>query len=75
MRLVHTNLHISLHAGDWINQLFTHQACVFEYQAQYKKANSILTTIIKEALSKCHISKGLYQAFSKFQLQKYAKQS
>jgi hypothetical protein len=51
-----------------------HQACVFEDQAQYKKANSILTFIINEAKSKCHISKGSYEAISQFQLQVHDKQ-
>jgi hypothetical protein len=46
-----------------------HQACVFENQAQYEKANSILTSVIKEALKKHHIGKGLYEAISQFQLQ------
>jgi hypothetical protein len=40
-----------------------------------KKANSILTSIIKEALKKNHISKGLYEAISQFQLQVNEKQS
>jgi hypothetical protein len=52
-----------------------HQACVFDYQAQYENANSILTSIINEAKSKRHISKGLYEAFSKLQLQVHNKQS
>jgi hypothetical protein len=52
-----------------------HQACVFENQAQYEKANSILTSVIKEALKKHHISKGLYEAISQFQVQLNEKQS
>jgi hypothetical protein len=55
--------------------MFMHQACVFENQAQYKKANNILTSVIKEALEKHHISKGLYEAISQFQLQLNKKQS
>jgi hypothetical protein len=46
-----------------------HQACVFENKAQYKKANNILTSVIKEALKKCHIGKGSYEAISQFQVQ------
>jgi hypothetical protein len=45
-----------------------HQACVFENQAQYAKANNILTSVIKEALKKCHIGEGLYEAISQFQV-------
>jgi hypothetical protein len=41
-----------------------HQACVFENQAQYKKANSMLTFAIIEASKKHHIGKGLYEAIS-----------
>ena len=52
-----------------------HQACVFGNQAQYKNANSILSFIIKEALKECHISKGLYEVLSQFQLQVNEKQS
>ena len=52
-----------------------HQACVFENQAQYKKATSILTSVIKEALKKCYIGKGLYEAISQFQVQLNKKQS
>ena len=70
---MHTNYHISLYARDWIFQLFLHQACAFENQEQYNMANSILTTIIKEAFSKRHINKGLYKAFPKFQLQLHDK--
>jgi hypothetical protein len=50
------------------------QTCVFENQAKYQKANRILTSIIKEANSKLHISKGLYKAISQFQLQVKEKQ-
>jgi hypothetical protein len=46
-----------------------HQACVFENKAQYKKANILLTSVIKEALKKRHIGKGLYEAISQFQVQ------
>jgi hypothetical protein len=52
-----------------------HQACVFENQAQYKKANRILTSVIKEALKKHHIGKGLYEAIFQFQVQLNEKQS
>jgi hypothetical protein len=52
-----------------------HQACVFGNQAQYEKANSILSFIIKESLKKPHIGKGLYQTISQFQLQLNKKQS
>jgi hypothetical protein len=52
-----------------------HQACVFENQAQYKKANNILTSVVKEALKKCHISKGFYEAISQFQVHLNEKQS
>jgi hypothetical protein len=51
-----------------------HQACVYENQAQYKKANSILTSIIKEVLKIRHIAKGLYEAISQFQFQLNEKQ-
>jgi hypothetical protein len=63
------------HAGDWIYRLIIHQACVFENQAQYKKANSILTSVIKEALKKRHIGNGLYETISQFQVQLNKKQS
>jgi hypothetical protein len=46
-----------------------HQACVFRNKAQYKKANNIFTTIIKEALKKRRIGVGLYEAISQFQIQ------
>jgi hypothetical protein len=62
IKQMHTNSHNSFHAGDWIYQLFIPQAFVFEIQAQYKKANSIL------------ISKGLYEAISQLQLQVNEKQ-
>ncbi len=52
-----------------------HQACVFENKAQYKKANNILTSVIKEALKKRHIGKGLYEAISQFQVQLNEKES
>jgi hypothetical protein len=51
-----------------------HQTCVFENQAQYKKANGILPSIISKAKLKRHISKGLYEAISQFQLQVQEKQ-
>jgi hypothetical protein len=51
-----------------------HQACVFENQAQYKKANSIISSIINETKSKRHINQGLYEAISQFQLQVHKKQ-
>jgi hypothetical protein len=41
-----------------------HQACVFENKAQYEKTNNILTSVIKEALKKRYIGKGLYEAIS-----------
>jgi hypothetical protein len=46
-----------------------HQACVFVNKAQYEKANNILTSVIKEALEKRYIGKGLYEAISQFQVQ------
>jgi hypothetical protein len=46
-----------------------HQACVFENKTQYEKANNILTSVIKEALKKLYIGKGLYEAISQFQVQ------
>jgi hypothetical protein len=52
-----------------------HQACVFENKAQYKKANNVLTSVIKEALKKHHIGKGLYEAISQFQIQLNEKES
>jgi hypothetical protein len=52
-----------------------HQACVFENQAQYEKSNRILTSVIKEALKKRHISQGLYETISQFQVQLNKKQS
>ncbi len=52
-----------------------HQACVFENKAQYEKANTILTSVIKEALKKCYIGKGLYEAISQFQVQLNEKES
>jgi hypothetical protein len=52
-----------------------HQACVFENKAQYEKANYILTSVIKEALKKRHIGKGLYEAISQFQVQLNEKES
>jgi hypothetical protein len=45
-----------------------HQACIFENKAQYEKANNILTSVIKEALKKRYIGKGLYEAISQFQV-------
>jgi hypothetical protein len=45
-----------------------HQACVFENKAEYEKANNILTSVIKEALKKHYIGKGLYEAISQFQV-------
>jgi hypothetical protein len=68
---MHTNKDISLHAGDWIYQLFMHHACVF---IKHNTANIVQTPIINEAKSKCHLSKGLYEAFFKFQLQVHKKQ-
>jgi hypothetical protein len=52
-----------------------HQAFVFENKAQYEKANNILTSVIKKALKKCHIGKGLHEAISKFQVQLNKNQS
>ncbi len=52
-----------------------HQACVFEHKAEYKNATNILTSVIKEALKKCHIGKGLYEAISQFQVQLNEKES
>jgi hypothetical protein len=52
-----------------------HQACVFENKAQYQKANNILTSVIKEALEKCHIGKDLYDAISQFHIQLSKKES
>jgi hypothetical protein len=56
-------------------QLFMHQACVFENKTHYKKANNILTSVIKEALKKRHTGKGLYEAISQFQVQLNGKES
>jgi hypothetical protein len=55
--------------------LFIHQACVFKNKAQCKKANNILTSVIKEALKKQHIVKALYEAISQFQVQLNEKES
>jgi hypothetical protein len=52
-----------------------HQACVLENKAQYEKANNILTSVIKEALKKRYIGKGLYEAISQFQVQLNEKES
>ncbi len=52
-----------------------HQACVFENKARYEMANNILTSVIKEALKKRYIGKGLYEAISQFQVQLNEKES
>jgi hypothetical protein len=52
-----------------------HQACVFENKAQYEKANNILISVIKEALKKHYIGKGLYEEISQFQVQLNEKES
>jgi hypothetical protein len=52
-----------------------HQACAFASKAQYEKANNILTSVIKEALKKGYIGKGLYEAISQFQVQLNEKES
>jgi hypothetical protein len=61
--------HDLFHSGDWIYQLFMHQACMFENKSQYEKSNNILTSVINEALKKHHIGKDLYKAISQFQVQ------
>jgi hypothetical protein len=47
----------------------------FENKGQYKKANNILTSVINEALKKCHIGKGLYEAISQLKVQLNEKES
>jgi hypothetical protein len=72
---MHSNEHDLFLSGDWICQLFMHQACVLENKEQYKKANNILTSVIKEALKKWHIGKGLYEAIFQFQVHLNEKES